>query len=173
MRLLKNNLLTLLLVTATLGACSQQKPSDRDIARQQEISLAEVKRAELAQVEGRYQGMLLGDSGFEQPVILSLQVRDIPEDNPGEGVDPILIPKLVGYLRFLYGNEDLGEYSDAPIKSAEYYSNQKKLNIVVNHSQFGDLILNLSVQNEDASGSWGAGSVGASGTAQFNMESGN
>lgn len=173
MKNFKQNYFICALALVTLGACSQQKPSDRDIARQQEISLAEVKRAELAQVEGHYQGMLYGDSGFEQSVVLSLQVRDIPQDNTGEGVDPILIPKLVGYLRFLYGNEDLGEYSDAPIKSAEYYSNQKKLNIVVNHSQFGDLILNLSVQDDKANGSWGAGSVGASGTAQFDMESGN
>lgn len=167
------SILILSILGLSLMACSQQKPSDRDLARQQEINLAEVKRAELAQVEGRYVGTLLGSAGYEQPVVLNLEVRDVPEDNPGEGVDPILIPKLVGYLRFLYGNEDLGEYSDAPIRSAEYYAAQRKLNIVVVHSQFQELILNLTAQHNSASGSWGAASVGASGTVQLNMESEN
>jgi len=153
--------------------CSQQRPSERDINRQLAISRSEVKRAELNEVAGRYAGTLRSGDTYEQSVILVLQVRDVPEENPTEGMDPVTVPKLVGYLRFLYGNEDNGEYSDAPVRDAEYYAGRKLLNVVVTHSQFQDLILNLTAQPRAATGTWSAAAVGVSGTAQFTLESGN
>jgi len=84
----------------------------------------------------------------------------------------VLVPKLIGYLRFLYGSEEVGEYSDAPVGSAEYFAAPGRLNLVVVHSQFQDLVLNVSVQGADLVGVWSAASVGASGTLRLSREGG-
>ncbi|MBP7843508.1 MAG: hypothetical protein KA116_01715 [Proteobacteria bacterium] len=97
-------------------------------------------------------------------MILRIAVQDVPVVVEGQ-TDPILTPKLTGSLRFLLGNEDAGEYTDAAIDSAEYISSRKQLNLVVNHSQFSKMILNSTHNEPTLSGNWSAASVGISGTS--------
>lgn len=143
--------------------CSQQKLNERDVKRNQEVATAEALRAEYQQVAGVYDGELLGTDDYQQDVVLRIAVQDVPVDAEGQ-TDPVLTPKLTGSLRFLIGSEEAGEYTDAAIESAEYISSRKQLNLVVNHSQFNKMILNLTLNEPTLSGNWSAASVGVSGT---------
>ncbi len=156
-----SRMMTLILFGA---GCSQQKLNERDVKRNQEVASAEALRAEYLQVAGVYDGELLGTDGYRQDVILRIAVQDVPVVVEGQ-TDPILTPKLTGSLRFLLGNEDAGEYTDAAIDSAEYISSRKQLNLVVNHSQFSKMILNSTHNEPTLSGNWSAASVGISGTS--------
>ena len=144
-------------------SCSQKKLSDQELRRQQELLTADKIRADLQIVAGIYEGYIQSSSGLNQPVRLNLDVRDVPVVSEGSP-DPVLTPKLVGNLRFVY-NEATNEYIDAPIKAAEFFRTRSTLNIVVSHSQFGDLTINYIFRDLELNGNWNAPTVGASGTS--------
>lgn len=158
-------LLNLIFLLGTLS-CSQQKISDQERRREQEIAAAESLRQEYKQVVGVYTGELLGDNDYQQDVTLSLSIQDIPVVVEGQ-VDPVLTPKLVGQLRLVFSEL---EFIDAPIQSSEYFAAQKRLNLLVNHSQTGEMSFNLVLSNSQLSGTWVAPTAGNSGTTTLNKE---
>ena len=115
---------------------------------------------------GVYHGELLGANDYQQDVILSLSIQDIPVVVEGQ-VDPVLTPKLVGQLRLVFSDI---EFIDAPIQSSEYFAAQKRLNLLVNHSQTGEMSFNLVLSNSQLSGTWVAPTAGNSGTTTLNKE---
>ncbi len=145
------------------SACSQQKLNERDVKRNQEVAAADALRAEYQAVAGTYDGALVGSNDYLQAVVLRIAVQDVPVEAEGQ-TDPVLTPKLIGTLRFLIGNEEAGEFTDGAIESSEYIFSRRQLNLVVNHSQFNKMILNLTLNDSVLSGSWSASSVGVSGT---------
>lgn len=144
-------------------ACSQKKLSDQERRRQQEVLTGDKIRADLEHVKGEYEGTLESTSSI-QKIRLNLFVRDVPVPLENEP-DPVLTPKLVGNLRIIY-SEETGEYIDAPIKASEYFKINNKLNIVVNHSQFGDLTFNYVVNGAELNGTWSAPMLGANGNSK-------
>ena len=151
-----------LLVLSSVS-CSQKKLSEQELRRQQELLTADKIRADLQLVSGVYEGYITASSGLNQFVRLNLDVRDVPISTD-TSPDPVLTPKLVGNLRFVY-NEETKEYIDAPIKAAEFFRTRSTLNIVVSHSQFGDLTINYVVRDLELTGNWNAPTVGVSGTS--------
>lgn len=165
---MKRHTFLLLKLTLLLGAasCSQQKISAQERAREQEIAAAEILRQEYKQVVGVYSGELLGNNEYQQDVVLTLSIQDIPVVVEGQ-VDPVLTPKLVGQLRLLFSEL---EFIDAPVQSAEYFAIQKKLNLVVNHAQTGEMSLNLTLTGNNLSGTWVAPTAGNSGTTLLDRD---
>lgn len=161
--MIRSLLFALLAVMFLNVSCSQKKLSDQELRRQQELLTADKIRADLEQVAGVYEGNIESSTGLDQPVRLNLNVRDVPVIVEGSP-DPVLTPKLVGNLRFVY-NEEANEYIDAPIKAAEYFRTRATLNIVVSHSQFGDLTINYIVRDLELTGNWNAPAVGVSGVS--------
>lgn len=162
----------ILLGLLSLGACSQGKISDRDVKRQQQQDQANLKRQELSTVAGAYKGQLRNPAdSVNQSILLNLQVKDIP-DSTGEGVDPVMVPKIVGNLRLYFGEEDGHEYWDAPIIESEYKPAQNLISLVVRHDQFDRMILQLNVTDDGKtlSGSWSANASGKSGTVSVTKE---
>ncbi len=146
------------------GACSSQKMSDQEKQRQQEILSADNLRTEFQGVVGEYRGTLESDNGLVHDITLNLQMQDVPVAVEGQP-DPVLTPKLVGNLRFTYGEVE-SEHWDFPVKSAEYFSASKSLNVVVSREE-SEIILNLKLDQITLGGKWNAASVGTSGTAQL------
>jgi len=145
-----------------LSACSSQKMSDQEKQRQQEILSADNLRNEFQAVAGEYQGTLETTDGIVHDVSLNLLMQDVPVVTDGQP-DPVLTPKLVGNLRFTYGDVE-AEHWDFPVKSAEYFSVAKNLNVVVQREET-ELILNLKLNERTLGGSWNASALGTSGSA--------
>ncbi len=162
-----STLLTTICAVLLLGACTGKKLSDRDQKLQQQKSQGEAKKQELAVVGGQYHGQLKSDAGLEQAILLNLEIKEVPESQEGS-VDPVLVPKIVGYLRFLYGGVNTDEYVDCIIKQADYRGQSQDLYLVVNHAQFGDLNIEGKRNENVLQGRWKAAQVGASGTIQVN-----
>ncbi len=150
-------------------ACSQNQMSERDLKRQQRLSTLEVKRQELTRVSGRYLGVLTKQDEYSQNVRLNLEVKDVPEVIEGE-IDPVLVPKLIGTLRFLLGEDGGHEYIDAPISSSDFNAQDSGLYLVAKHDQFGDLIMQLRLDDPTLSGTWNAPSLGVSGVLDLRKE---
>lgn len=160
----KNIYLLVLIVFGLTGtACSQKKLSEQDRRRQQELLTADKIRADLVLVAGSYEGNIKAESKLDQPIRLTLLVKDVPVNVEGSA-EPVLTPKLVGNLRFIY-DESGNEYIDAPIQAAEYFRGRETLNIVVTHSTFGELTINYSVQGPVLTGTWSAPTMGANGVS--------
>lgn len=150
-----------------LAACTQGKISERELRRQQQTDQANLKRQELESVAGAYRGTLKNDSGYNQTVLLNLDVKDLPKETE-DSVDPILVPKLVGGLRFQFGGDDSREYVDAGIDDSDYSPSRKTIVLVVKHQQFDRMILRLEVIGDHTlEGTWTAATVNASGSAHF------
>ena len=149
------------IASLSLGACSSKKLSDRDKFLQDQQQGADLKRGELSTVAGEYVGELKGTDGTVHNVKLFLQVKDVSETK-GDA-DPVLIPKLLGSLRFILGDESNGEHIDCAIKSSEYIKASGKISIVVSHAQFGELVISGTANGRDVSGSWNASSVSRGG----------
>jgi hypothetical protein len=162
--------LLLLSVIATLSfqSCGAKRLSERDQKRQKQQQGVDLKRAELQSIAGSYLGNFLSTDGVGHRVRLILEVKDLPE-NSGSA-DPILVPKLVGSLRFILGREDLGETIDAPIQTSEYIAIKKQLSLVIRHAQFGELVMSSTVVNNRVSGTWNAASVSRSGSIDANKD---
>jgi hypothetical protein len=141
--------------------------SDQERDRNRELSEAEVLRREYEEVDGDYSGELLGQDNYEQDVELFLSIQDVPVFEEGSA-DPVITPKLTGQLRFVYSET---EYIDAPIQSAEYFSTNRRLNLLVDHPQTGEITMNLTLLDDDSlSGVWVAASAGNSGTTTLYRE---
>lgn len=164
----------LLFMLASLGACSQSQISERDMKRQQQQDQANLKRQELSSVAGAYSGQLKnpGDA-VNLSVLLNLEVKDIPESS-GEGVDPVLVPKIVGNLRIYAGVAGGNEFWDAPIVESEYKPAQNLISLVVQQEQFGRMIVQLDVRDDGKilNGAWSANAGGKSGTLYVAKEGG-
>jgi hypothetical protein len=144
----------------TVG-CSTKRLSDRDKFLQEQQQGADLKRGELNTVAGEYLGELIGSDGLNHNVRLILQVKDVSETK-GDA-DPVLIPKLLGSLRFILGNEDMNEVIDCPIKTSEYVKARGLISIVVSHAQFGELVISGTADGSTVSGTWNASSVSRNG----------
>jgi hypothetical protein len=164
---MKIKLCALFLCFGFVAGCSQNKLSDRDVKRQQRIATLEIKRQELSRVAGRYPGTLTKRDDYTQDVRLTLEIKDVPEVQEGE-VDPVLVPRLIGTLRFLLGQEH--EYIDAPITSSDFNATNSILSLVAKHEQFGDLVMQLTLRDRTLSGDWNAPSLGANGTIDLVKE---
>lgn len=162
------NLILLFVVALFSSACSMESISDQERDRNRELSEAEVLRREYQEVAGRYEGELLGQNNYRQDVDLFMSIQDVPVYEEGSA-DPVITPKLTGYLRFVYSDV---EYIDATIQSAEYFSTNKRLNLLVNHPQTGEMTMNLTLVDNDSSltGVWVASTAGNSGTTTLYRE---
>ena len=152
--------------SAVNTSCSQMKLSERDKFLQEQQQGADLKRGELMTVAGEYLGELRGSDGTLHNVRLILQVKDVTEAR--SGADPILVPRLLGSLRFILGNEDLGEVIDCAIRSSEYIRANNLISIVVTHAQFGELAMSGAADAASLTGTWNASSVSRSGN--FNLK---
>ncbi len=151
-------------ILAVLCACTQKKLSDRDRELQDRQQDIDIKKSELSPLAGVYYGTLTAAESFSQDVKLVLEVKDLPE---GQGqTDPVLVPKLVGSLRFLYSSEEDGEYIDAPIRTAEFVKASQQLSLVVTHDQFKEMTLTGAADGLQVVGTWSAATMGVSGQIQ-------
>ena len=98
-------------------------------------------------------------------------MKDIPESS-GEGVDPVLVPKIVGNLRIYPGAAGGNEFWDAAIVESEYKPSQNLISLVVHQDQFGRMILQLDVKDDGKtlSGTWSANAGGKTGTVSVTKE---
>jgi len=149
-----------------LTACTQKKLSERDRKLQDQQQKVDLKKSELEPLTGVYMGKLLGDNDHQQNIKLTLDIREIPE-TAGE-TDPVLIPRLVGSIRFLYGSEEDNEYIDAGIKSAEFIKLTQQLSLVVAHHQFNEMVLSGKADGSQIIGQWNAATLGVQGTFTVN-----
>lgn len=152
--------LIVFIVVPVIG-CSQKKLSDRDRQLQDQQQANDLKKVELAPIAGEYTGELTGTNGYRQTIRLSLEVRDVPE-NDGKP-DAILVPKLLGTLRFYFGEIDSTEFIDAPVKSSEYIKARDQLSLVLEHAQFKEMVITGTADGASINGSWNAASLGVSG----------
>lgn len=156
------NILALaVLASIMMPACGTKKLSERDQALQKQQQGVDLKRSELTKIAGQYLGELSSLDGTSHRVRLNLEVKDVPE--AANGTDPVLIPKLLGSLRFILGDEDMGENIDAPIQSSEFLKAKNQLSIVAKHAQFGDLVMSATADGSVVDGTWNAASVSRSG----------
>lgn len=157
-----------LIALVIVGGCSQKKLSERDRKLQDRQQKIDVKKNELRPLAGLYLGTLVGENDYVQNVKLVLEVRDIPESS-GQG-DPVMTPKIVGNLRFLYGPEESHEYIDCAVTSAEFNKASKQLTLIVTHQRFNEMILSGAISNSDFSGAWNASSLGMRGSFRLTKE---
>jgi hypothetical protein len=158
----------LMLLACTLQGCATKKLSERDQALQKQAQGVDLKRSELTKIAGQYLGEFVSDDGIAHRVRLILEVRDVPEG--GGTTDPVVVPKLLGSLRFILGNEEMGENIDAPIQSSEFIKARNQLSLVIKHVQFGELVVSGTVSEALIVGSWNASSVSRSGRIQVEKE---
>ena len=159
----------LLLLCALQIACSQNKLSDRDRELQDRQRSIDLKKGELMPLAGEYWGELTGANGYRQNVKLFLEVREVPE---GDGkTDVILVPKLLGTLRFYFGEDDPNERIDCAIKSSEYIKASQRLALVIENPQFKEMVVTADADGKQVSGSWNAVSVGNSGSLELTRRS--
>lgn len=155
-------LTSLIIISGLTIACSQKKLSERDRDLQDRQRSIDLKKAELAPLSGEYWGELSESNGYKQNVKLFLEVREVPE---GDGkTDVVLVPKLLGTLRFYFGVDDSSERIDCPIASSEFIKAKSQLALLVTHAQFKEMVLTGTVDGARFYGFWNAASVGASGT---------
>ncbi len=152
--------LILPLILSTIG-CSQKKLSERDRQLQDQQQANDLKKAELSPIAGEYIGELTGANDYRQTIRLSLEVRDVPESDGKP--DAILIPKLLGTLRFYFGELDSPEFIDAPVRSSEYIKARDQLSLVLEHVQFKEMVITGIADGTSITGSWNAASLGVSG----------
>ncbi len=153
--------LVLAATLAMLPGCGTKKLSERDQALQKQQQGVDLKRSELMQIAGQYLGDIKSTDGTVHRVRLMLEVKDVPEAR--EGTDPMLIPRLLGSLRFILGDEGMGENIDAPIQSSEFIKAKDQLSLVAKHNQFGELVVSAIAKDGVVSGTWNAAAVSRSG----------
>lgn len=161
----------LILACVSLGlssGCSSKKLSERDQALQKQQQGVDLKRGELARIAGQYVGSFSSNDGTSHRVRLILVVKDVPEN--GGNADPVLVPKLLGSLRFILGDEELGENIDAAIQSSEFIKARNQLSLVIKHVQFGEMVVSATVSGRIIVGSWNASGVSRSGQIQVEKE---
>ncbi len=166
---MKRTLIIIWFVSLILNACSQKKMSDRDRKLQERQQSIDVKKNELTPLAGVYFGLLTGVNDYKQNIKLTLEIKEVPESE--NKTDSTIIPKFGGSLRFLYGPENLNEYVDCSIKSAEYNKLTQQLTVIVTNHQFNELILSGTLNDSiSLNGSWSASSVGVSGKFELIKE---
>ena len=155
-----------LLVSLVLG-CASDSLSERDQKLNQRREAAERKRNELLLVSGEYSGTFKHSTGTTQRVCLNLEIKDIPEAIDGE-LDPIMIPTLSGSLRFNYGScIDSHLYISFAILKADYNPSTQRLDIVVENSEYKQILISFKNEESTLKGAWTAQHLGASGTADL------
>jgi len=160
--------LFLIILSTWLVGCGQTNLSDRDSKREQLKSSAEVKRRELKLVAGEYRGRLTQTSGVEQMVVLKLEIKDIPTAVEGQ-VDPVPTPVLTGFMRFYFGlNESASEFIGFGVQKADFDPINGKLDLVVENSDYKQVILSLEKSGAALNGNWTAPGLSTSGSAQLN-----
>jgi hypothetical protein len=159
----------LMLLCVLQVGCSQNKLSDRDRNLQDRQRSIDLKKSELMPLTGEYWGELTGANGYRQNIKLFLEVREVPE---GDGkTDVVLVPKLLGTLRFYFGEDDPNERIDCAIRSSEYIKASERLALVIENPQFKEMVVTGSADGTRFSGSWNAVSVGNSGSIELTKRS--
>jgi len=154
-------------ILSLLLGCAKNSISDRDVRRSQLTNSAEIKRRELMIVAGGYQGLMSQSSGPSQSVFLKLEIKDIPTPVEGQ-VDPIMMPILTGYMRFNFAQgNDSSEYIGFAIQKAEFDPNRDKLDLVLTHNDYKDIIVSLERKDSALKGTWTAPSIAASGNLEL------
>lgn len=148
-------------LTAALLGCAKDNRSERDSRLEQIRNQAEVKRAELRSVAGRYEGILVSKDN-ERPVTLVLEVRDVPTLIEGE-IDPVMIPTLAGFLQL----DTPPEHTPFGIESSEFDVKLKQLTLVLKNPNHGDLFLNLVQESQTFTGDWLAPLLGGQGQVKL------
>lgn len=154
-----------LIFLLALPQCSKNSLSERDSRREQLTSSSDIKRRELQQVAGEYEGVLKS-STIEQKVTLTLDIKDVPVPVEGQ-VDPVPTPTLSGYLKFYLGSDIIG----FGIQKADYQTSGR-LDLIVENVQYKEIKLNLTKQENTLEGTWVAPSLSEKGTTKFSKISG-
>src|SRR5690606_29640771 len=97
--------IVLIAAITQLVGCGNRRKSDRELRRDQIRVNAEAKRRELQNVKGRYYGYLEDAKERQLNVTLSLEIKDLPQDEEGE-IDPVMVPSLTGFLRLNYDSNE-------------------------------------------------------------------
>ncbi len=159
--------LGLIALSFLYAGCAKNSMSDRDVRLSQLTNAAEIKRKELNVVVGRYHGLLTQAGGPTQSVFLNLEIKDIPTPVEGQ-VDPVMTPILTGYLRFNFASDgDSSEYIGFAIQKAEFDPIREKVDLVLNHADYKELIISMERKDPSLKGTWTAPSVAASGAIEL------
>ena len=148
------------LILVTLGAalltsgCGRKNKSVRDTRRDQIRADAATKRLELTPIAGAYRGYLSQENGQLQDVSLLLTTKDVSEGEEGE-IDPVLVPRLAGYLRFNYSSDGV-VYVGFRVLEADFDGETAHLTLKVNNERYKDLVLDLALDGSRLSGRWAA-----------------
>lgn len=157
-------LVTVITMLVCNQSCGRARLSDREVRREQIRLNAEMKKRELSQIKGDYTGAIDSGSNKSQPVALHLEVVEAPFNDNG-GIDPVMMPQLSGFLKFPFGNSTGGEeYLGFKITRGEYDPVRTKLELVVNHEQYGEMQLSLNAGGDGFNGSWQALGLSMTGT---------
>jgi hypothetical protein len=160
------------LILSLLLGCAKNELSDRDIKKSQLTNDAEIKRRELLLVAGTYPGQMVQSNGITQVVLLTLEVKDIPTVVEGQ-IDPIMIPILTGYLKmFLGSGANPNEFIGFAVQKAEFDPNTEKLDLVLTHVDYKELLFALVRKEPTLNGNWTAPALSLSGTAALERKVG-
>lgn len=165
-------LLGLLIISLLAGsACSPKTMSQRDLQKQKDAGAAETKKTELEGVAGKYIGELRGDDDYQQRIRLTLEVRSVPVQQEGS-VDPIMVPKLLGGVRFILGSEEAQEFIDLTIKEGEFVKPTDHIELLMSHDEVGDLFMSVDRKKDgkQLTGTWRAPKQGLEGTIVLDKE---
>ncbi len=153
--------------TLNIQNCGRSRLSDREIRREQIRLNAETKKRELSAIKGDYTGAVDSGSSKSQPVALHLEVVEAPFNDNG-GIDPVMMPQLSGFLKFPFSSNVNGdEYLGFKITRGEYDPKRSKLELVVNHDQYGEMQLSLGADVDGFMGSWQALGLSMTGTMKL------
>lgn len=147
-----------------LSACSGNKRSERDIAREQMRINAEAKRQELSQVSGTYSGNLSLDQGEKRAATLFLAVKDVPQTNES-GVDAELVPQLTGYISV--GKTAFNPPVRFSVTRAEYDATSGHLDILTGNSKLNSVKIDLTRSNSQLVGTWISAEASQSGSIEL------
>jgi hypothetical protein len=131
---------------------------------------AETKKNELSQISGDYSGSMLSLNETPRNIVLHLTVTEEPYSQNGE-IDPIMMPKLSGFLKFPVGTSNASEYYSFKIVRGDFDPKRQNLDLVVEHAEFGEMKLTMSLTPVGFTGSWQANSLSLVGTITLSRTS--
>lgn len=148
------------------SGCSKKKLTDRESKKEQQRATAHQKKKELDGIAGVYAGTLQS-SGKSRDLLLTLQIAEVPDTTEGT-IDPVMIPKLTGSLKLLFGPLTQGEFYTFAVTTSEFDSKSGKLDLTLNNEVFKDLSLTVLKKSEDSLvGTWVAPTLAANGDLTF------
>lgn len=171
-KLMHRVLFSLMIAAGTLwvSACSKPSLSERDTRLEQIRNNGEKKRTELELVAHDYEGALKASGVHLQDVVMHLEIKDVPYQEGGE-VDPVMVPELTGYLRYVFGgSQSNSEYINFSLQKADYDAKVKSLNLIFTNAQYKTLSIEVVQDGDVLKGTWIAQALGDSGTIELVRE---